>query len=717
MAFKFNPFTGQLGNVVDQASKTKYERADGSKKNIDAASDDAESALNNLDDAIGALDATPTNYSPADSTIVSDHLQGVDTELGSLSSLIQNFEWQPSVATISLTTPPGSPSTGDRYLIGLDTTASVATGLWSGQDGNIAEWDGSAWQFTTPTVGMFVSADDEGDKLYCFGGTLWSAKYFESTTASGFLSKSGFDIQLTDLNENNLIVGNSSNVATSIDTSSTGDIEADSTTGLSIKPGIIDNADINASAAIDATKIASGVVDNTEFEHLNGVTSAIQTQIDSKLETVTDTNSIDLTKSGVDLSADLRLSAAAADAGNVLISNDIQVDGLRSQIDPDTIPQFTAKADLHDPVSSSLPTGASAVIDGVTVVNGDQVLFTNLGASNNQIYEVSNVGVSLIWTAVTAFNTAAAPTAGDLVTIARGDSFAGRVGTFATSWSFNENIRLFDGANYQEISSIKKSTLTDNATTTVIDVSLLGSENQEISYSILRGTAKETGKLILSGTGSDAKVARYVVSTVGDVGITFDAAINTGDIELSATATSTGTNAEMTYFVTRWSDSTGGPGGIPNYAVSGSGTPAAGTGTGQLQYRGSDTNLAADEKLVWDETNEELDLGDLSISVLNGPITINDNQTTNAALLTFDTTSYNFAVIEYSIVRDTAYRTGRLLVWSDGTSAGVSTDHIESSDPGVTFDSDVSGTDARVLYTSTNTGSTGTFKYSIRKWS
>ena len=32
---------------------------------------------------------------------------------------------------------------------------------------------------------------------------------------------------------------------------------------------------------INATKIADGSVSNTEFQHLNGVTSAIQTQLDS----------------------------------------------------------------------------------------------------------------------------------------------------------------------------------------------------------------------------------------------------------------------------------------------------------------------------------------------------------------------------------------------------------------------------------------------------
>ena len=50
----------------------------------------------------------------------------------------------------------------------------------------------------------------------------------------------------------------------------------------------VTNADINASAAIDWSKIApSSTVSTTELGYLDGVTSAIQTQIDSKLATST----------------------------------------------------------------------------------------------------------------------------------------------------------------------------------------------------------------------------------------------------------------------------------------------------------------------------------------------------------------------------------------------------------------------------------------------
>jgi len=50
------------------------------------------------------------------------------------------------------------------------------------------------------------------------------------------------------------------------------------------------NANIKAGAAISATKIANGTISNTEFQYLNGVTSAIQTQIDGKSPTAGNTS-------------------------------------------------------------------------------------------------------------------------------------------------------------------------------------------------------------------------------------------------------------------------------------------------------------------------------------------------------------------------------------------------------------------------------------------
>lgn len=295
MALKFNPFTGNFDNVNTKDTEILYTRPDGAKKNIDSNSDLVSEALNELDDALGSLSSTPTNYTPTDASIVSDHLSGIDAELGSLSSTIQNFEWQESVLSATIIDPtPLTPSTGDRYLIN-----GVGVADWLAQNNNIAEYNGTSWTFFSPSPGTFVASDAETDKLYCFGGSSWSEKNFESTTASGFLSKSGFDVQLTNLSASNLIIGSPTGTATSTDSSSVGDIQASSVSGLTIKSNIIDNDNINSTAAIDLTKLSpttasSALVSNasgfivpspttsTELSYVSGATSSIQAQLNTK---------------------------------------------------------------------------------------------------------------------------------------------------------------------------------------------------------------------------------------------------------------------------------------------------------------------------------------------------------------------------------------------------------------------------------------------------
>lgn len=59
------------------------------------------------------------------------------------------------VINMTTTTPPGSPTDGDAYVV-----AASATGAWSGQDDAIAIWDADesppAWNFVTPIDQMTV---------------------------------------------------------------------------------------------------------------------------------------------------------------------------------------------------------------------------------------------------------------------------------------------------------------------------------------------------------------------------------------------------------------------------------------------------------------------------------------------------------------------------------------------------------------------------------
>ena len=113
------------------------------------------------------------------------------SQLDGVTGLVNNFEWQPSVLSAILLTPPVSPAIGDRYLID-----GVGAGNWFGKDLQIAQWNGSAWTYITASIGTFVSSDAEPTKIYLFSGASWDSKYFESTTASTGLTKVGFDIRL-----------------------------------------------------------------------------------------------------------------------------------------------------------------------------------------------------------------------------------------------------------------------------------------------------------------------------------------------------------------------------------------------------------------------------------------------------------------------------------------------------------------------------------------
>lgn len=377
------------------------------------------------------------------------------------------------------------------------------------------------------------------------------------------------------------------------------------------------------------------------------------------------------------------------------------------------------KVDFIDPLATSLPTGPTVTFDGVSGQNGDLILFSNLASNNNRVYELSGVGSSIAFTAMDVFAGEIDPSDGDMVVIRQGDAFAEQISIFdGTNWKVNDTIRLFDGvsANFWELSSIKVADIVDNTTTNIFTVAELGSENFIVSYSILRNGNKQTGELFITSDGTDVAVSN-TNAFLGDTGIEFQAQLNAGDIELDAIASSTGFNATMKYFVKRWSDATtGGPTGIPSYSSAGDAIPAAGN-TGEIQFRGTDGNLDADADLKWDSTEESINLNGLYYSKLSAGITINDNQVSPTTLFTYSATTYHNAIIEYSVVRDGEYRTGRFLVSNDSSSnTGFNDDFVETNPTGVSFDSNISGGNVEIRYTSTNTGFSGTFKYSIRKW-
>ena len=82
------------------------------------------------------------------------------------TALITGIEHELSVLAIA-DTPPTAPGVDDLYIIGRS-----ATGLWLGHNNELALWDGTAWQFTTPRNKEAHLVEDQ-TATYTWNNTAW----------------------------------------------------------------------------------------------------------------------------------------------------------------------------------------------------------------------------------------------------------------------------------------------------------------------------------------------------------------------------------------------------------------------------------------------------------------------------------------------------------------------------------------------------------------
>jgi hypothetical protein len=209
-----------------------------------------------------------------------------------------------------------------------------------------------------PVSGMvagdfYYNTTDNAVRYY--NGTSWDA------VATGVVSLAG-----QTLNNQNIIVGNASNISAAVDTNATGDILANSVNGLTIKGGAIVDSHIATAANINRAKLAQGTANRltyndangfladlpaitasrvlvsdsnglpvasgttaTELGYVSGVTSSIQTQLDDKANK-TLSNLTAPTALNVDLlpdTADSRMVGSFTKPMSAVWSNILQVKG------------------------------------------------------------------------------------------------------------------------------------------------------------------------------------------------------------------------------------------------------------------------------------------------------------------------------------------------------------------------------------------------------
>ena len=119
-----------------------------------------------------------------------------------------------------------------------------------------------------------------------------SSKTLTSPVLNGTLSGTAFLDEDTLSSDSAIAVASQQSIKAYVDAQAHSDVTASSTTTFTNKTidadgtgnniSNIDNADIKAAAAIDATKIADGSVTSAEFQYINSLSSNAQDQIDLK---------------------------------------------------------------------------------------------------------------------------------------------------------------------------------------------------------------------------------------------------------------------------------------------------------------------------------------------------------------------------------------------------------------------------------------------------
>ena len=433
------------------------------------------------------------------------------------------------------------------------------------------------------------------------------------------------------------------------------------------------------------------------------------------------------------------------------------------------VPAGVALATYYDISSVALPLVDPYSPDGITVVTGDKVLF---GGFDQQIYTATVSGGAISWVLDASF----VPQAGALVSIQAGDVFGLQTGKFdGANFKFNNFVRYFNGSDYWEQSSPATISITNNATTEILRIAFLNSENIVADYSLTRGSRKSTGTFHITTDGIDVVVSDTGVDLNLDLGVSFVGSIDGSDLVIECVADNSDAGT-LKLITRRWSDGIGGPAGIPSYTTGNYGftvkdnevTPTVLTNINTLKFDSVGSgfivsadvdpntaliefastfktwNVASQPSLVASGTDtvEFIAGTNISITTDNTPgsksLTINStggasvqtqtiNNNTTAVFATYDPTSILGVKIEFALHRldassNTRGETGRILVISDGGSGvNIVTDSINvGGATGITFNASYNGISGliEISYTSTNFASNGggTLKYITQNW-
>jgi hypothetical protein len=217
-------------------------------------------------------------------------------------------------------------------------------------------------------------------------------------------------------------------------------LAANSVNSSKIVDDSIVNADINSNAAIAATKIHDGSISNTEFGYLNGVSSAIQTQIDTKAATTY----VDDAVAGLRT----RIIAEAATTGNIDLTADLEngdtIDGV-TLVTGDRVlvkDQSTASQNGLYTVVSSGTASRDTQFNTIDELSGQMIVVNQGTANDNKIFLCTTNNTASLGSDSITYNIITPSNVGTVTSIGIADAGAGEITVGNTPITSNGNITL-----------------------------------------------------------------------------------------------------------------------------------------------------------------------------------------------------------------------------------------------------------------------------------
>ncbi len=222
---------------------------------------------------------------------------------------------------------------------------------------------------------------------------------------------------------------------------------------------------------------------------------------------------------------------------------------------------------------SVTPAGTISTTDvqaALEELDGDITTTNTLPSGYIKVGNASNVATNVAMSGdVTIDNTGATTLGSDTVADANVITGADIQRSKLQAFSEPDRVVITNGTSYETVSDVTSNellslvgtiplatqTLLNNNTATVTGLTHVAATYPVlmINYSISRGSGNiECGIINVVNDGTSAAIAQGAVASIGSVGVTFSAAINGANVEVSYTTTNTGTNATMKYKLHKW---------------------------------------------------------------------------------------------------------------------------------------------------------------------